>query len=146
MIQAPVRRVLCPLLSICLIVSAVGCRSGAERAEEKAGRLKVGMTRAEVEGALGAPDDRSYRAGINSLEVWTYSYSVGFDPRPDKVIFGLILAGVVIVVIAGLAYIACKGGGSFPNFPGGASNGNDRAAIEVTFDPESGKVARVVIR
>ena len=139
------------LLSICLLVAPVGCRSGADRAMECRSVVEVGMSHDEVAGRLGEPD--GWEENVGGFEVWIYAY------RPSLghfIVWRSLDAAILITeiaVTAGLVLaIAWLLRGNLPSGfgrgdneapPSPASGRYQRYSFRVGFDRETGRVAFV---
>jgi hypothetical protein len=128
-------RVVCVALAACLLMASSGCIPSHEVAAEKAGQVRVGMTRAEVVQTLGEPETRIYKLPEDAQEVWIYWYGQGLDPDPWNVVVG-------IVAILGIV-IATSNGGGLHSF--GPSEFSENFGVRVLFNAEDGVVQQVYV-
>lgn len=121
------------LLSSCLLLSAAGCFSGHDRAQEYGATIHPGMSMDEVVSQLGDPD-QVIKGEPGTDTHWIYRYEGG-----PGVILTIILVIFVVVLIAALV----MGGGGGGGFSGGGGGSSDPPyQIRIRFDP-SGRVVEV---
>ena len=119
-------------LSACLILSAVGCVSGLERAREYGAAVAPGMTMDEVSSLLGDPD-QIIRGDAGAETFWIYRYEGG-----PGVILTIMLVIFFVVLIA--VVVLGKGGGGGGISGGGG--GDPPYQIRLRFDP-AGRVVEI---
>ena len=120
-------RLVAVAVCVCLLLSAAGCFSGQEYAEQNGARIHPGMSMDEVQVQLGDPD-LVLRGDPGTDTEWIYRCEGG--ATAVATVF-LILVCVVLIVFL----VAAKGGGG--NF-GGGGGGSDGPPyqIRIRFDPQ----------
>jgi len=122
----PGYRAIARVLCAALLLSALGCAGGVERAEHERQFLYPGMTMQEVADQLGEPS-QIIQGDPGTETAWIYRYEGG--PGAAATVFLVIF---FVLVIAALAL----GGGGGSISGGGGGGGGPPCQIRLRFDPD----------
>jgi hypothetical protein len=121
------------LLSACLILSAAGCISGLDRAQEYRATIVEGMTMDEVSSVLGDPD-QIVRGDPGTETIWIYRY----ESAPGVILTILLVIFFVVLIVVLIAGKGAGGGG----IHGGGGGEGPPFQFNVRFNP-GGRVIEI---
>lgn len=113
-------------LGSCVLLSASGCYTSRQVAEDDTRVLRLGMSMAEVREQLGDPD--LVVAGDPGTETaWTYRFTGG--PTPICIVLAVMFVAVLII-----ALVAAGGGGGGWGGVGGGGGDDPPVQVRMVFD------------